>query len=181
MIEIEGAVQPGTRLYDSGGAVVVGGNGTFGQEPATDALMVAFAVVVSHVFANKMSQVGFAKNDEVIETLLANGFYETLSVGVTVRALLWDGDAGDAAAGKEQLPVLGEQRIAVVHQEPRAAEKTICWIAKVAKNLNHPCFIGINTNASDVNDARLQLDDEEHQVPDGAESAERSTLKKSQA
>ena len=61
MIEIEGAVQPGTRLYHSGGAVVVGGKGTFGQEPATDALMVAFGVVVSDVFAKKMSQVGFAK------------------------------------------------------------------------------------------------------------------------
>lgn len=70
LIEIQGAVQPGTRLDDRGGAVVVEGNDIFGQKLATDALMVAFGVVMGDAFTNKMSQVGFAKNDELVEALI---------------------------------------------------------------------------------------------------------------
>ena len=60
--------------------------------------MVPLGVVVADVFANKMSQVGFAKDDEVIKALLADGFDEALSVPIIVRALRWDGDVADAEA-----------------------------------------------------------------------------------
>ena len=63
--------------------------------------MIAFGVVVGDVFANKMAQVRFAKDDEVIEALMPDQSDEAFSVRVAVRTLGWDGDAGDAAAGKE--------------------------------------------------------------------------------
>ena len=115
---------------------------------------------------------GLAKNYEVIKALMPYGLDGALSMRITVGALCRDGHAANAAAGKEELPLLREQRIAIVHQEPRAPEKAIGWITKVANDLDHPCFIGINTNASNVNDARLQLDDEEDHVPDGAEATQ---------
>lgn len=92
---------------------------------------------------------------------------------IAVRALCRDGDTRDAAAGQEKFPLLREQRIAVVHQELRSAKKSIFRIKNITYDLDHPCFVGSDTNASDVNDARFQLDDEEQHVPDGAESAER--------
>ena len=141
MVEVEGGGQSRSRLDDPGGAVVVGSNGIFGQKLAADALMVALGVVVSGVFANKMSQVRFAKDDEVIEALMANRFDEALSVRVTVRALRWDGDAGDTAAGKEEFPLVREQRIPVVHQEPRPAQKSIFRIQNIAHDLQHPAAI----------------------------------------
>ena len=87
--------------------------------------MVAFSAVVSDVFTNEASQVGFTKDDEVIEALIANGLDEALSVWIAVGALRRDGYAGDAAAGEEKLPVLSEQRIAIVNQELSAAKETI--------------------------------------------------------
>ena len=125
MVKVEGAGQSGTRLDDGGGAVVVGGRGILSQKLATDALMVAFSVVVSDVFTNETSQVGFTKDDEVIEALIANGLDEALSVSIAVQALRRDGDAGDAATGEGKLPVPSEQRIAIVNQELSAAKETI--------------------------------------------------------
>ena len=61
--------------------------------------MVAFSVVVSNVFTNKMSQMGFPKDDAVIEALIPGGLDEALSVTVAVRALRRNGNAGDAVAG----------------------------------------------------------------------------------
>ena len=99
MVEIENAAQSGTHFDDCGGAVVVTGSCITGQKLATDALMVAFIVVVSNVFTNKMSQMGFAKDDAVIEALIPGGLDEALSVTVAVRALRRNGNAGDAVAG----------------------------------------------------------------------------------
>ena len=135
--------------------------------------MIAFGVVVGDVLADKMSQVGLAKDDEVIEAFMPDGLDEAFSMRITVRALRRDGDAADAAAGQEEFPLLREQRVAIVNQEPSAAQETIGWIAKIANDLEHPCFVRINTDASDVNDARPALHDEEDHVPDGAEGAER--------
>ena len=70
MVKGEGAGESGTRLDDRGGAVVICGSGILSQKLATDALMVAFGVVVGDVFTNKMSQVSFAKNDELVEALI---------------------------------------------------------------------------------------------------------------
>ena len=58
-----------------------------------------------------------------------------------------------------------------MHQELGAAKETISRIQEVAGHLDHPSLVRINTNASDVNDASLQFDDEENHVPDGAEGA----------
>ena len=51
-----------------------------------------------------MSQVGFSKDDEVIEALMSDRSNEELSVRIAVLALGWDRGAGDVGAGKEQFP-----------------------------------------------------------------------------
>ena len=124
VVEIEAFAQPGTSLHDADGAVVIGRRRILGQELATHTLMVAFSVVVSDVFANKMSKVSLANNNEVIKAFVSNGLNETLSVRIAVRALRRNGNASDAAAGEEKFPLLREQGIAVVHQELSAAKKT---------------------------------------------------------
>ena len=94
--------------------------------------MVAFGVVMADVFANKMSQVCLAEDDETIEALIANGFDEALSVWIAVWALRRDGDTGEPTAGKEQFPLLREQGITIVHQELRAPKKSVVGIPKIA-------------------------------------------------
>jgi hypothetical protein len=70
VVEIEGAGQSGTGVDDRRGAVVVGRSCSCGQKSATDALVIAFAVVMSDVFTNKMSQMGFAKDNEIVQALI---------------------------------------------------------------------------------------------------------------
>jgi len=127
VVKIEGARQPGTHLDGRCGVVIVRGKGIFGQKLAADALMIAFGVVMSDVFTNEMSQVGLAKNDEVIEALIPNGLDEAFSVRIAVRALRRYGNAADAAAGEEKFPLFREQRIAVVHQGNRWAKPPLRW------------------------------------------------------
>ena len=62
-------------------------------------MMVAFSVVVSNVFTNKMSQMGFAKDDEVSEALIPDGLDEALGVRVAIGALRRYRDVTDAGAG----------------------------------------------------------------------------------
>ena len=99
MVEVEGSAQSGTGLHDAGGVVVVGRSRIFGQKLATKALVIAFGIVVSDVFTNKMSQVSFTKDDKVIEAFISDGLDEALGVRVAVGALRRDRDAADAAAG----------------------------------------------------------------------------------
>ncbi len=87
MVEVEALAQSGTGLDDADGVVVVGRSRTFGQKLATKALVIAFGIVVRDVFTNKMSQVSFAKHDEVIEAFIPDGLDEALSVRIAVRAL----------------------------------------------------------------------------------------------
>ena len=87
------------RLDPAGGAVVIGCRRILGQKFATDALVIAFGVVVGDVFVNKMSQVRFAKDNELIEALMPDGLDEALTIRITVRALRRNGDAADAGAG----------------------------------------------------------------------------------
>ena len=90
----------------------------------------------------------------MIQALIVNRFDEALSVWIAVRALRRDGDTRDPTAGKEQLPLLREQRITIVHQELRAPKKSFVGIHKIAEDLEHPCFVRIDPNATDVDDTR---------------------------
>ena len=96
VVVIEGAAQPGAHLDDVSGVVVVGRSGTVGQELATNALVIAFGVVVGDIFTNEMSKVSLAEDNEVIKALGSDGLDETFSVRVAVGASSRDGDAFDA-------------------------------------------------------------------------------------
>ena len=74
---------------------------------------------------------------------------------ITVRALRRDGAAANAAAGQEKLHCFVNSWPRSCTKKPSAAQETIGWIARIANDLEHPCSVRINTNAGDVNDARL--------------------------
>ena len=82
-----------------------------------------FGIVMTGVFANKMSQVRFAEDDEVIETLIANGLVKRSACGLQFGALRRNDDAGDPTVGKEQFPRLREKRVTVMYRGLRAPGK----------------------------------------------------------
>ena len=62
------------------------------------------------------------KDDEIMQALITNGFDDAPSVRIAVPASRRDGDTVDPTAGKEQLPLLREKRIAIVPRTSPAGE-----------------------------------------------------------
>ena len=54
------------------------------QQFVAHALVVTFTIIVSHVFLNCVTQLGFAKDDHLIQTLRFDGEHEALGKGVQV-------------------------------------------------------------------------------------------------
>ena len=68
--------------------------------------------------------------------------------------------------------MLREQRITVVDEVFRTAEKPMDGIGQVARNLLHPFPARIDLNPGDFNSAGLDLHDEEHHVANRSEDPE---------
>ena len=84
-------------------------------------------------------------------------------------------------AGKEQLPLLSAQRVTIVHQELRPPKKSFVGIQNVAEDLEHPRLVGINANATNVDDTCLSSMTKNTICLTVPNAPSVSTLKKSQA
>ena len=91
---------------------------------------------------------------------------------IAVRAVGRNGHAFNATGSQHFRPRIREQRIAIVNQMPRIVEESINRIGQVPRDLLHPRLIRINTDSCNLDRACFALNDEEHHVPDGAESAD---------
>jgi len=78
--------------------------------------MKALPMIVGHKFLDDVPEMSLAEKDEVIQTLVFDGFDKPLRMRVAVRALRRDPHALHALLPQERLERLREQRIAVVDQ-----------------------------------------------------------------
>ena len=150
--------------------VVIRRSNLLSDELATDALVEPLSHIVLNEFLDQVTQMSLAEDDEVIETLVLDGFYKALRVWIAIWTLRRNLHVLHASRLQNRDERLGEQRISIVDHVLRAAKKTINWIRQIPSHLVHPRFAGVNGNPGDLDGATLELDDEEHHVPNRAES-----------
>jgi hypothetical protein len=57
-------------------------------------------------------------------------------------------------------------RIAVLDEVASSVQESLIGIGEIARNLLHPFAIRLRGNSGNLNPASLEIDDEEHEVPD---------------
>jgi hypothetical protein len=75
-------------------------------------------------------------------------------------------DACYVRSTKQSAEFAGEQRIAIVDHIAHAFEEPVDRVGEIARDLPHPCAVRLAHDASDVNAARLDVDDEQDMVAD---------------
>jgi len=125
--------------------------------------------IVLNEFFYQVAQMSLAEDDEVIETLVLDGLYKALRVWIAIWTLRRNLHALHASRFQNRDERLGEQRISIVDQVLRATKKPINRICQISCHLLHPRFAWVNGNPGDLNGPTLELDDEEHHVPNRAE------------
>ena len=65
---------------------------------------------------------------------------------------------------EEVAEVLGEQRVAVVHEVALPGHEAIDAVREVSRDLLHPGAVRLAHDAGDLDAARLDVDDEEDEV-----------------
>src|SRR5450759_696170 len=133
---------------------------------AADALMESLGQVVRHELLHHVPQVSLAEEDEFVQALVLDRLHEPLGVRIAVRTARWDLHALHAPRPQNRGECLREHRISIVDQVLRAPKKPVDRIGQVAGYLFHPFPTGIDLYPDDLDGAALDLDDEEHHVPD---------------
>ena len=87
------------------------------DELATDALVKPLGHVVLDEFLDQVAQMSLAEDDEVIETLVLDGFYKALRVWIAIWTLRRNLHALHASRFENRDERLGERRISVDDRE----------------------------------------------------------------
>jgi hypothetical protein len=117
-------------------------------------------------------QMSLAEENEVVEALVLDRLHKPFRVRIAVGTFRRDLGADDAPRLQDRGERFREQRVSVVNQVLRSAEKSIDGVGQVTGDLLHPLSGGIDSNAGYLDGAGLDLDDEEDHVADRAEDAE---------
>jgi hypothetical protein len=133
--------------------------------PLLPRLMRPVAVVMAHVLAEHQGQVAFAKDQDPVQQLAAEGRVDALADGVHTRRLR-QGRDDPQSFRLEHLPERsGEDRIAVVNQEPQRAEAVTEVHGEVAGLLRCPCPGRACGHPGQVQPAGSVLDEHQHVQP----------------
>jgi hypothetical protein len=84
---------------------------------ATDALVEPLGHIVLNEFLDQVAQMSLAEDDEVIETLVLDGFYKALRVWIAIWTLRRNLHALHASRFENRDERLGERRISVDDRE----------------------------------------------------------------
>src|SRR5664279_2551213 len=109
---------------------------------------------------------------EVIETLVLDAFYKALRVWIAIGALRWNFHTLHARSFENRDERLRKQRVPIVDQVLCPSQKTAHRICQIAGHLFHPLLARVNSYPRYLDGAGLDLDDEEHDVPNRAECAQ---------
>src|SRR5580698_726130 len=127
--------------------------------------MVALDVVVLHELVHDGAQMTLAERNDVPKALVLDRANEPLGVGVEVRAPRRQAQQLYARALQQSPEVRRIERIAIDDQVPEARQRARRGVGEVAGELRHPSPVGRAGDAGDVNASRLEVDDEQHEIP----------------
>ena len=110
-----------------------------------------FVVVVRDELADGATQRAFAVQDHALEAGFLDGAHEALRVGVQVRRAGGESDGGDIGAGRSvsRRPA-GEERVAVMDEEPYVSQASVLGIGGVPHELGEPRPVGLDADARDL-------------------------------
>src|SRR5690606_5619861 len=128
--------------------------------------MISLSVVVIHVLVYSAAKVALPDRDDLAQTLRLNRAHKALRVGIQIRASTWESHAPNSRGLEDRPKVLREQRVAIMDEEMRSAEKTGLAVGQVARDLTHPGCVGGGNNSGDFHLARFEIDYEEREVSD---------------
>ncbi len=116
--------------------------------PPTKPSVGTLVVVVLKIFADNISQLLLARQDEVIEALALKAADEGLHVAVVLGRLGRD-ELSPAADGFQNICELArEERVAVVDEVGHVLEPAVPYVALVAGDLGHPLAVGVAADAA---------------------------------
>ena len=87
--------------------------------------MVSLSVVVLDVLMDDEAEVTLPEENHPVETLLFDGTDKSLGIGVQVRASRRELDRLDTAASEDLAKRASEERVAIVDQVGRSAQKPV--------------------------------------------------------
>ena len=100
--------------------------------------MKSFRIVMDHEFLNHRLHVPCSEKHEVIEAFISNCPNESFYMGIAVGTLGRNFHAFHSTRFQNPDEGIGLQRVAVVYQTLRLAEKAIHRINEISRDLFHP-------------------------------------------
>jgi len=122
-------------------------------------------MVVRHVLACELSEMGLAQWDHAVEAFLLNRTVEPLDERIQVRATPGQANRLDTGTRETCTEFLSEDRIAVHDQVVMRQQKTVHAIDQAAQDLEHPVFVGLLDDARDLYSPALEVHHDEYGVP----------------
>ena len=120
---------------------------------------------MGHVLAKHQGQVALAEDQDPVQQLAAEGPVDALADGVHPRRLRQGGDGPQSRSLEHLAERGGEDRVAVVDQEPQCAEAAIQVHGEVAGLLRYPRPGRARGYPGQVQPARAVLDEHQHVQP----------------
>jgi len=135
------------------------------DQSIAETLVISLTVVVLNILGDDLAQVPFTERDHLAQTLLPDRAHEALSERIEVRASSRQPQRAHATCFEYLRKSAREQRVAVVNQIARAAQKAVARIGEAARNLLGQLAVNLVCDPSNVHTPTFQVDDEEHEIP----------------
>ena len=131
-------------------------------------LVIALEVIVLRVFFHGFSKVALAQWNDLGQALGLDGANKSLRIRIQIGASRGKFHCLHAGGLEKLTECLREQRIAIVDEVASSVQESIIGIGEIARNLLHPFSIRLRGNPGNLNPASLEIDNEEHEIPDQA-------------
>ena len=142
------------------------------NDHAIQSLMISLGVVVGHEFLDGLTEMPFAKGDDLVQTLSLYAQDEALRVRIQIWAPRGQPDRIRAAV-LEHSPETGRvQRVPIHDDVTDVAKEPINGIGQVTRHLLHPFFRGIGFDSHDLDFSGLAMNREKDVISDDAREGE---------
>jgi hypothetical protein len=132
--------------------------------------MIAFAVVMRHEVGDRTVKRGLSEEDHSVQALRLYRVHEALRECIQIRRSRRQSNEVDALTDEDITKLVCVFCISVEYQIPRVAKEADLGIGDIARNLCHSSIVGMRRDASNVDRAGGNVDEEEdvvrHQPPD---------------
>ena len=127
-----------------------------------EALGWAFSMVMGDELGNGTPQGLFSEQDEAVQAGFLDRAYESLGLCVEIRRARWQLHGLDPDARQQTQEFCGEERVSIVDQIALAEEDSVHGVGDLAADLAHPQPVGSGRDPRDLDWARGQIEEEQH-------------------